>query len=380
MFDSIIIGTGMAGAVIGRELAEKGNQKVLMIDQRNHIGGNCYDMVDDKGVLIHLYGPHIFHTNNKTVFDYLSRFTEWYPYEHKVAANVYGSLMPVPFNLKSLNVAFGEDKGAVLKEKLVNQYGMDTKVTILELQSNADPDIQEVAAYVYENIFLKYTMKQWGQTPDQVDKSVISRVPVLISYDERYFQDTYQGMPLAGYTKLFANLLDHQNITVRLKTKAQDIFSIDEDQILFDGQPFTGNVIYTGPIDELLNYKYGRLPYRSLAFQFEYYDKAFYQSHGVVNYTVDEDYTRITEFKHMTGQKIDGTTIIKEYPLAFTGEKDQIPYYSVINSENRALYEQYVNDFKGLPNLHFLGRLAEYQYYNMDAMAEKALNLSQQLL
>lgn len=380
MFDSIIIGTGMAGAVIGRELAEKGNQKVLIIDQRDHIGGNCYDALDDHGVLVHVYGPHIFHTNNKDVYEYLSRFTEWYPYEHKVAANIYGWLMPVPFNLQSLNVAFGEEKGARLKEKLINEYGMDKKVTILKLQENSDPDIQEVATYVYENIFLKYTMKQWGQKPDQVDKSVISRVPVLISYDERYFQDSYQGMPLNGYTDLFANMLDHPNITVRLNTVAQDMMTMENDHILIDGQPFTGNVIYTGPIDELLGYKYGRLPYRSLRFQFEHYNKEFYQTHGVVNYTVDEDFTRITEFKRMTGQKVDGTTIIKEYPLAFTGEKDQIPYYSVINRENKALYEQYANELKEIPNLYLLGRLAEYQYYNMDAMAEKALNLAKQLL
>lgn len=369
MYDSIIIGCGFAGAVLARELAEKGNQKVLIIEQRDHIGGNAYDVLDVHGILIHQYGPHIFHTNSQKVFEYLSRFTKWYDYSHEVVGNVYGSIIPVPFNLNTLNLVYGEEKGNILKDKLVTTYGMESRVPILELKNNQDPDIKAIADYVYENIFLKYTMKQWGQTPEEIDPSVTSRVPVLISYDNRYFQDKYQGMPLDGYTILFENLLDHENITVKLDTKVNNIADIPEAK----------NIIYTGPIDELFHCKYGRLPYRSLNFVFENYKEESYQSHAVVNYTVTEDYTRITEFKKLTNQHSDSTTIVKEYPIPYTGADGEIPYYSIVNEENLALYERYKELLKD-KNIHLLGRLAEYKYYNMDAITLKALELADELL
>lgn len=376
VFDSIVIGSGCAGAVVARQLAEK-NKKVLIIEQRNHIGGNCYDVKDEHGILIHQYGPHIFHTNKIEVYEYLSRFTKWYDFNHEVVGDVYGQLLPIPFNLNTLMLVYGEEKGQKLKEELIAAYGENSRVPILELRQNPSKEIKDIAEFVYENIFLKYTMKQWGQKPEEVDASVTARVPIVLSYDNRYFQDTYQGMPLEGYTALFENLLNHENITVRLNTKAEDVLTIPESgNVSFEGKEFEGEIIYTGPIDELFGCRFGRLPYRSLEFQFEHYEKDYYQSHGVVNYTVSEEHTRITEFKYLTGQKAENsTTIMKEYPRDYTAKDGQIPYYAIMNEQNQALYHQYTSLLEQVSNFYLVGRLAEYKYYNIDAIVEKALQL-----
>lgn len=378
MFDSIIIGCGFAGAVLGRELAESGKQ-VLIVDQRNHVGGNCFDSEDEHGVLIHNYGPHIFHTNLKEVYDYLSKYTEWYEYSHEVVGNIYGKELPIPFNLNTMKMVYGEDKAEILSEKLIRAYGAGKKVPILELRKNPDPEIREIADYVYENIFLKYTMKQWGQKPEDIDPSVSGRVPVLLSDDNRYFQDTYQGMPKEGYTHLFQNLLKHDNIQIRLNTPASDVLEIKDGQVLFEGNVFTGDVVFTGALDEFFACRYGRLPYRSLIFKTEYHENKPYQSHGVINYTVTEDYTRITEYPYLTGQDTKGTTIMKEYPIPYTGENGEIPYYAIMNPENQALYEKYVGLVSGLKKFHLLGRLAEYKYYNIDAIVKRALDLAKDI-
>lgn len=381
-YDSIVVGSGCAGAVIARELASR-NRKVLVIEERNHIAGNCYDEYDENGILIHKYGPHIFHTNSERVYSYLSEYTEWYDYRHEVVGNVYGKIIPIPFNLNTLELVYGAEKAKVLKDKLVSIYGMESRVPILELMNKEDEDIKDIAKYVYENIFLKYTMKQWGQTPEEIDPSVTSRVPVLISYDNRYFQDKYQGMPKEGYTKLFENLLNHENITVQLNTKAKSVIELNEveNTIYYNGKPFEGEVIYTGQADELFNCRFGRLPYRSLRFEFENYKKDTYQTHGVVNYTVSEDYTRITEFKYLTNQKRkESTTIMKEYPLNYTAEEGQIPYYAIMNEDNLALYNNYLGIAKKFKNFHFVGRLAEYKYYNIDAIVLRALELADALV
>ena len=379
MYDSIVIGSGIAGSVIARELAERMKKRVLVLEQREHVGGNCYDEYDEHGILVHTYGPHIFHTNKERVHEYLSRFTKWYGYSHEVVANVYGTLLPVPFNLNSLYQVYGQEEGKVLEDKLVSCYGEDARVSILTLKENDDLDIQKVADYVYENVFLHYTMKQWGQTPDEIDPSVMSRVPVLISRDNRYFQDTWQGMPLDGYTKMFENILSHENIEVRTSTKAQTMLTFEQGQVYFEGTPFSGEIIYTGPLDELFDDRYGKLPYRTLRFEMEYYETEQFQSHGVVNYTVNEAYTRITEYKKMTGQRVDGTTIMREYPESYTGEEGQIPYYAILNDTNKKLYEKYKEELERYHNVYALGRLAEYQYYNMDAMVEKALELADRI-
>ena len=384
-YDCLVIGAGMAGAMAARELAERGGKRVLVLERRNHVGGNAYDCFDKAGVLIHKYGPHIFHTNNKRVFDYLSRFTAWLNYQHRVVANIpdgEGRLeLPVPFNLISLRTVFPPEQAANLKEKLLAAYGPERKVTILELRENSDPEIRALADYVYEHVFVRYTMKQWGQKPEEIDPATTARVPVFLSEDCRYFQDDYQGMPLEGYTPMFQRLLDHPDITVETGVDAADRLKLADGKLLLDGEAFDGTVIYTGAPDELFGCKYGRLPYRTLDFVFETHPVDFWQSHGTVNYTVDQDYTRITEFKYLTGQELPGvTTIMKEYSRAYTGAAGEVPYYAIINDDNNALYARYKAEADQYPNLHLLGRLAEYKYYNMDAIAARALELCDELL
>ena len=384
-FDALVIGAGFAGAVTAGELARRGNRKVLMLEKRDHVGGNAYDCPDESGVLVHKYGPHIFHTADKRVYDYLSQYTGWLPYQHRVAANLpdgKGRRMefPVPFNLTSLETAYGPQEGRRLGEKLIAAYGPEKKVTILELRQNPDPDIAALADYVYEHVFVHYTMKQWGQKPEDIDPNTTARVPVFLSRDDRYFQDPYQGMPDQGYTPLFEKILDHPNITLELGVDALDRLTLGED-IRLDGEVFSGPVIFTGQVEELFSRRFGPLPYRTLDFGFETHNVDFYQSHATVNYTVDEPYTRITEFKRLTGQAIPGvTTIMKEYSKAYTGADGEIPYYAIINEENNALYAKYRTEADRYPNLFLLGRLAEYKYYNMDAIVARALALSDRLL
>ena len=382
-FDVLAAGAGFAGAVSARALAEKG-RRVLVLERRDHIGGNAYDCPDEHGVLVHKYGPHIFHTNDKKVFDFLSRFTRWRDYQHRVLANIPcdGGRMtyPVPFNLTSLETAFGETEGKRLGEKLIAAYGAEKKVTILELRQNPDPEIAALADYVYEHVFVHYTMKQWGQRPEEIDPGTTARVPVFLSRDDRYFQDTYQGMPLEGYTKLFERMLDHPNITVELGTDALARLELAEGAVKLDGRRFCGPVIYTGQADELFSFKFGPLPYRTLDFQFETLPQDDFQGCGTVNYTVDGEFTRITEFKHLTGQELPGlTTIVREYSRAYAGAEGEIPYYAIINEANNALYDRYRAEAEKHPNLHLLGRLAEYKYYNMDAIAARALELAARL-
>ena len=381
MYDCIIIGSGIAGAAAARVLAEEQGKKVLVLEKKHHIGGNCYDGKDEYGILVHWYGPHIFHTGNEEVYKWLSRFTDWYAFGHEVVARVGDKLLPVPFNLNTLKMVYGEEKAAVLEKKLVDTFGFGARVPILKLREQQDEDLRAIADYVYENVFLRYTMKQWGQTPEEIDPAVTGRVPVVISYDNRYFGDKYQGMPRDGFTPMFEKMLAHPNIEIRTNTNAKDalVISEKEGKVLLEGQEFHGTVIYTGPVDELFDCRFGRLPYRTLRFDFEHYDKPDYQGHSVVNYTVSEDYTRITEFKYLTGQKADSTTIVKESPFAYTGAEGEIPYYAIMNEENNALYRKYADLAAQIPDFHLLGRLAEYKYYNIDAMAAKAIALARSL-
>lgn len=388
-YDAVVVGCGFAGAVTARELADRGGMRVLIIEKRSHIGGNMYDEHDEAGILVHRYGPHIFHTNNARVFSYLRTFAGWIGYQHRVLANVHGTYMPVPFNKKSMRIAFGEERAALLTKKLVDKFGDDRKVTITELRSADDEDLAEIADYVYENVFLRYTQKQWGLTPEEVDPSVIARVPVLISEDDRYFQDLYQGMPVSGYTALFEAMLDHPGVEVCLNTEAESVFDL-----VFEGDAedaplsaiklhdvvFEGPIVFTGPLDELFLARFGRLPYRSLDFVYETHDVERYQPCATVNYTVSEDFTRITEFKHLTLQRSPKTTIMKEYPRAYTDPVTQTPYYAVISDENKSHYERYRRLTESLPNFHLLGRLAEYRYYNMDEIVALALELSGKII
>ena len=378
-YDAIVVGAGVAGCVLAGELARRGNRKVLVIDKRDHIAGNCYDEYDEFGIMVHVYGPHIFHTEIERIYQYFSEYTEWYEFGHEVHANVHGNIINVPFNLNTLHKVYDEEKAGRLEDKLVSEFGSDSRVPILTLKENPDPEIREVAEYVYENIFLRYTMKQWGKKPEEIDPNVTARVPVVISRDNRYFKDKYQGMPLQGYTAMFEKILDHENIHLQMGTSAEEVLEIRDDKIYYDGELFTGKVIYTGLADELFGYEFGHLPYRSLKFKFEHYKKESFQGCSVVNYTVDEDYTRITEFKYLTGQvNTPETTIVKEYPEAYTG--DNTPYYSINNSENDGVYAKYKEKADRIPNLYLLGRLAEYKYYNIDAIALRSLELADELV
>lgn len=388
-FDAVVVGAGFAGAVTARELAERGGKKVLVIEKRSQIGGNMYDELDDAGILVHRYGPHIFHTNDKRAFDYVRRFTEWRDYQHEVLADWYGTYMPVPFNKNSMEIAFGEEKAAHLIDKLIQTFGDERKVPIIELREQDDPELAEIADFVYKNVFLYYTQKQWGLTPEEVDPSVTARVPVFISRDNRYFQDAYQGMPLHGYTPLFENMLSHENIVVCLETEAESVFDLElangsEDSpltsISIKDQRFDGPIVYTGPLDELFLSRFGRLPYRSLDFKYETHDAKHVLPCGTVNFTVTEDYTRITEFTYLTGQESDKTTIMKEYSHSYDDPSTQIPYYAIISAENTAHYNRYLALTEQLPNFYPLGRLAEYRYYNMDVIIGRALELSDKLV
>ena len=380
MYDCIIVGAGIAGATVARKLAEESNKKVLVLERRNHIGGNCYDKPDDHGILIHEYGPHIFHTGDEGVREFLSRFTEWYDFGHEVVAKVGDQLIPVPFNLNTLHMVYDKEKADRLEKKLIEEYGLDSRVPIMKLRESTDADVREIADYVYKNVFLYYTMKQWGQTPEEISPEVTGRVPVVISYDNRYFKDKYQSVPVDGFTPMFEAMLDHPNIEVRTGVDCSDVLDFKDGKIYFEKAEFTGDLVYTGALDELFDCKFGRLPYRSLNFQFEHLDQDSFQDHSVVNYTVSEDFTRITEFKFLTGQKdTDGTTIVREYPFAYTGAEGEIPYYAILNAENEALYEEYRLLTEDFDKFHLLGRLAEYKYYNIDAMCRKAMELAEEI-
>ena len=385
-YDVIIAGAGFAGSTAARILAEAG-KKVLILEKRKHIGGNAYDWMDENNVLRHEYGPHIFHTNSEKAIAFLSRFTGWYFYEHRVLGYIKGQLVPIPFNLTSIEKLFDADKAEHLKQVLIASYGMDHKVPILELRKNWDPEIRELADFIYENVFQYYTMKQWGLQVEEIDPAVTGRVPVLISYDDRYFQDTFQQMPAEGYTRIFERMLDHENIDVLLGIDAMERLAVspEEGKVYFDGEPFTGTVIYTGLLDHLLNYRLGDLPYRSLDFDVKSLEGTF-QPVATVNYPTPAEqhpYTRITEYKRfMRSAPADRTTIAVEYPMAYDrhGEKGNVPYYPIFNDESRKQYEAYAELVRKVPNIVPLGRLAEYKYFNMDAIVEHAIEVAERLL
>lgn len=377
--DVVIVGSGFAGSILAERLSRYTNKTVLIIEQRPQIAGNMFDYQSDNGMLVHKCGPHLFRTSNTDVVQYLSQFTQWYPYHHRVLADVDGLLVPVPFNLTSLERLMPKGH-AQIKNKLIEEYGINVKVPISKLREHEDEEIKKLGQFIFEKIYKNYTIKQWGDDPKNLDFDLITkRVPVHLSYDDRYFQESFQALPLHGYTKMFEKMLDHQNISVKLRKKACEVLDFDEKakQILFEGQPFMGDVIYSGPIDEIFNYSIGELPYRSLRFEVESHNMNYYQETGTVNYPNDHAFTRITEYKHLSRNKRSkGTVIMREFPLDYdrNNEKKNIPYYPVPKEESAVLYDRYLEKCKSFENLHLIGRLAEYRYYDMNDIVCRALS------
>ena len=354
MFDYLIVGAGFAGSVIAERLAAGSDKKVLLCDKRPHIGGNAYDHYNEAGILVHKYGPHIFHTNSREVFEYLSRFTEWRPYQHRVRASVDGQIVPIPINLDTINSLYGLS----LTSFEVEEFFKKVAEPVERVRTSEDVVVSKVGRELYEKFFRNYTRKQWGLDPSELDASVTSRVPTRTNRDDRYFTDTYQAMPLYGFTRMFENMLDHPNIKVMLNCDYREI----EKDIPFE------EMIYTGPVDSYFDYCYGKLPYRSLEFKHETHDVPVYQQATVVNYPNEHLYTRVTEFKYLTGQEHAKTSIVFEFPKA-QGDA----YYPVPRKENSELYAKYKALADRTPKVHFVGRLATYKYYNMDQIVAQAL-------
>lgn len=357
----LIVGAGFAGSIIARQLAEA-NHSISIIDKRNHIGGNAYDSNDSEGVLVHNYGPHIFHTNSERIFNYLSQFTKWRPYEHRVRCVVDGQQYPFPINQDTVNQLYNLQ----LNENQTHTFFEQVREPRSEIKTSEDVVINSVGRDLYEKFFLNYTKKQWGLDPSELKAGVAARIPVRTNKDDRYFTDTYQAMPLHGYTNMFQSMLNHPNIIV--------LTGVEFSNIKMQHQ--SDHIIFTGPIDEYFNYCLGRLPYRSLRFEHEHFPNIeLLQSVGTINYPNEHDYTRITEFKHLTGQKHSGTSTVKEYPLA---EGD--PYYPIPNNANEALFKKYEQLAKNEHNVTFVGRLAQYRYYNMDQVVGAALITAEDLI
>ena len=353
-FDYLIVGAGFAGSVLAERLARVCDKKVLVVDRRNHIAGNAYDHYNEAGVLIHKYGPHIFHTNSRDIFDYLSKFTQWRGYEHRVLASVDGQLLPIPINLNTINQMYGLN----LTSFQVEEFFASKAEKRDPVKTSEDVVVGKVGRELYEKFFRNYTRKQWGLDPSELDALVTARVPTRTNRDDRYFTDSYQSMPLHGYTRMFENMLDHPNIKIMLNTDYRDVREFI---------PFK-EMVYTGPIDEYFDFKFGKLPYRCLEFKHETHDRPQFQPAAVVNYPNDYAYTRITEFKYLTGQEHAKTSVVYEFPQA---EGD--PYYPIPRAENSALYKRYQELADETPGTYFVGRLASYRYYNMDQVVGAAL-------
>ena len=354
MFDYLIVGAGFAGSVLAERLARGSNKKVILCDRRPHIGGNAYDHYNEAGILVHKYGPHIFHTNSREVFEYLSRFTEWRSYQHRVRACVDGQIVPIPINLDTINTLYGLN----LTSFEVADFFKKVAEPIEHIKTSEDVVVSQVGRELYEKFFRNYTRKQWGLDPSELDSSVTSRIPTRTNRDDRYFTDTYQAMPLHGFTRMFENMLDHPNIKLLLNCDYREI----EKDITFR------EMIYTGPVDAFFGYCYGKLPYRSLEFKHETHNVPTFQSAPVINYPNEHLYTRVTEFKYLTGQEHPKTSIVYEFPRS---EGDA--YYPIPRKENADLYAKYKALAARTPGTHFVGRLATYKYYNMDQIVGQAL-------
>ncbi len=354
MYDWLVVGAGFAGAVLAERLASERGERVLVIDRRPHVAGNAFDHLDAAGVLVHRYGPHIFHTNSDAVFAHLSRFTDWRPYEHRVLGEVDGRRVPIPINLDTINTLYGL---SLTSDELEDWFAARAE-PVAEIRTSEDVVVSRIGRELYEKFFQGYTRKQWALDPSELDRAVTARVPVRSNRDDRYFTDTYQAMPAAGYTAMFERMLDHPNITVRTSTDYADVL----------GKVSFRRLVWTGPVDEFFGHRYGRLPYRSLRFRHETLAQERFQPVGTVNFPQTEDFTRVSEYKHLTGQVHPQTSVTYEYPTA-----DGDPYYPIPRPENQALYKRYEALADATPDTWFVGRLATYRYLNMDQVVGQSL-------
>lgn len=376
--DYLVIGCGLSGAVVARHLAERGRQ-VTIWERRDHIGGNMYDYVDEHGFLVQKYGPHTFHTKKKELYDYMCRFGRWQDYKLTCGAAWGGKYTPTPFNFTTIDTFYPTEKAELLKEKLKKAFSGRDTATVVEVLAHPDEDIRGYAEFLFQNDYAPYTAKQWGVSPSEIDPSVLKRVPLRFSYEEGYFDDPYQVMPEQSFSHFFQNLLDHPNIHVELGVEALDHIQIRNDRIFLDGAPLEIPVVYTGALDELFGGIYGRLPYRSLRFEWKYEDKESLQDAPVVAYPQEAGYTRITEYKKLPVQTGTGTSYALEYPLTYQEGTQQEPYYPVLTEQSKQQYEQYRRAAEAVPNLICCGRLADFKYYNMDQALEQALNVCENI-
>lgn len=379
--DVLVVGCGLSGAVIARELAERG-RKVLIWERRNHIGGNMYDYVDEHGYVVQKYGPHTFHTNKKYLYDYICKYSRWQPFILKCGAEIDGKCTPTPFNFKTIEDFYSEEEAKVLIKHIKQIFGERKTATVVEVLSAKDNIVSQFARFLFEKDYSLYTAKQWGVSPSVIDPSVLKRVPLRFSYDEGYFSDLYQVMPERSFTEFFEKLLDHPNIKVQLNIDALIHLKVSGDgkKLVIDGREVTIPVVYTGALDELFNHCEGPLPYRSLRFEWFYTQKDSFQSFPVVAYPQAEGFTRITEFKKLQPQEGKGSTYAKEFPIEYISGKGSEPYYPVLTSGSQDQFQKYVRKSKGIKNLYCCGRLADFKYYNMDQALERALEVAKQVL
>lgn len=375
--DALAIGCGLSGAVIARHLAEQG-KRVVIWERRDHVGGNMYDYVDEHGFLVQRYGPHTFHTKKKELYDFMCRFEAWQDYKLTCGAMWDGKYTPTPFNFTTIDTFYSPEQAAALKEKLKRAYSERDTATVVEVLEHSDPDIRGYAEFLFQNDYAPYTAKQWGVSPKDIDPSVLKRVPLRFSYEEGYFDDPYQVMPSHSFTQFFQNLLGHPNIEVQLGVEALDHLRVSGQTLLVDEQAVEYPIIYTGALDELFGCAYGRLPYRSLHFEWKYEARDSIQDAPVVAYPQEAGYTRITEYKKLPVQDRPGSSYAVEYPLPYKEGEKLEPYYPVLTEESQRQYAQYAALAEQIPNLICCGRLADFKYYNMDQALERALKVCEQ--
>lgn len=374
MKKALIIGCGLVGSVIARYLAEECNYRVSVWDRRNHIAGNLYDYIDEHGILVQKYGPHIFHTYNETIYDYVCRFASWEPYNLVCGAVIDNICTPTAFNFKSIDLFYPKEEAREIKEHIKSMYGDREFATVIELLECSDPVIQKYAQFLYDKDYSLYTAKQWGISPSEIDKSVLKRVPIRFSYDEAYFKDPFQALPREGYTAFVRNILNHPQISIELDTEATGRISIINNVLHVDGTAVDYPIIYTGPLDYFFSFTEGFLPYRSLRFEWKYDNLDSFQELPVIAYPQADGFTRITEYKKLPVQHVAGTSYAVEYPIPYHAEcSDSEPYYPVLTDASQILYRQYYEKASQIQNLYLCGRLADYKYYDMDKAIERAL-------